>query len=331
MTPRRAGFTLLEVMAVVLLTAIVFGVALDFYVDLSNQSHHASQATREIRRATGLLDRVAMDFERALLAKKPEDLDPLAHPWLFLGESHGLGAGADRVKFVTRRPSDARSVAATSDIAMVAYALYADDLNGDYQLIRWSQPYLPDGLDRDFPLPDDPESQLMADGVVEFAVRFLGEEGEWVEEWDSSQMLDSSELPTAVEIELALAPLDPDAPLDEVERYRRRVLLPVRPLDLATLLDPVAYAALGGEGEDADGECRLKVADCIDFAQLGGNPGFVDPAAGDGGDDLSALAGLSAEDRVAVRALQGADLGGLCWDDFKEAYASHPAVKPECR
>ena len=107
---RRAGFTLIEVMAVVFLTAIVFGVALDFYVDLSNQSHHASEVTREIRRATSLLDRLAQDFERALLAKTPDAVDPLAHPWLFLGESRGLGPGADRVKFVARRPPDARSV-----------------------------------------------------------------------------------------------------------------------------------------------------------------------------------------------------------------------------
>jgi prepilin-type N-terminal cleavage/methylation domain-containing protein len=325
---RRAGFTLIEVMAVVFLTAIVFGVALNFYVDLSNQSQHASDVTREIRRATSLLDRVSMDFERTLLAKKPDDMDPLANPWLFLGESRGLGEGSDRVKFVTRRAPDARSVAAVSDITMVSYALYPDDVNGDYQLIRWSQPHLPDGLDRDFPLPDDPDSQLMADGVREFGIRFLGEDGEWVDEWDSSQMLDSSELPGAVEIEVALAPADPETPDDRIARYRRRVLLPVRPLDLTTLLDPVAYAALDGGDATADGECRLRVVDCLDFSALGGNPGAVDPNASP---DLSGLAGLSPEDRVAVRALAGADLGKLCWDDFRDAYQNHPAVKPECR
>lgn len=325
---RRAGFTLIEVMAVVFLTAIVFGVALNFYVDLSNQSRHASDVTREIRRATSLLDRVAQDFERALLAKKPDELDPLANPWLFLGESRGLGEGADRVKFVTRRPPDARSAAAVSDITMVSYALYPDDRNGDYQLIRWSQPHLPDGLDRDFPLPDDPDSQLMADGVLEFGVRFLGEDGEWVGEWDSSQMLDSSELPSAVEIEVALAPTDPDVPDDAVPRYRRRVLLPVRPLDLTTLLDPVAYAALGGGDGAGDGQCRLRVVDCLDFAALGGNPGVVDPNTPP---DLSALNNLSPQDRVAVQALSGANLGQLCWDDFRDAYRNHPAVKPECK
>src|SRR5262249_42518817 len=37
-----AGFTLIEVLAVLFLTALVLGVALDFFVDLSNQSAHAT-------------------------------------------------------------------------------------------------------------------------------------------------------------------------------------------------------------------------------------------------------------------------------------------------
>ena len=45
------GFTLIEVLAVLFLTALVLGVALDFFVDLSNESAHASESTRELRRA----------------------------------------------------------------------------------------------------------------------------------------------------------------------------------------------------------------------------------------------------------------------------------------
>jgi type II secretion system protein J len=323
---RRGGFTLLEVMAVIFLTALVFGVAIDFYIDLSDQSHRASENTREIRRAISLLDRIAGDFERTLLAKKPEELDPLAHPWVFLGESR-RGEGSDRVKFITRRATDARSAEVEADISTVAYELTADEVNGDNMLIRWSQPNLPDGLDREFPSPSDPRARMMADGVVDFAVYFLDAEGEWVDEWDSSQMLDSSELPTAVEIRVALAPLNPDDPDAAIHTYRRQVLLPVRPLDFTTLLDPKAYASLDGGGEGEDGECRLKVSDCIDFAAF---------AAGQSPDvtqnqDLSGLLSLTPEERQAVRGLNGANLGQACWDDFREAYGNHPAVRPECR
>lgn len=325
----RNGFTLIEVLAVIFLTAIVFGVALDFYIDLSNQSQHASELTREIRRATSLLDRLAQDLERTILAKKPDEMDPLANPWVFLAESRLSTGGSDRVKFVTRRPPDARRVDA--GIAMVSYSLQPDEVGGDYQLIRWSRPQLPESLDREFAPMDDPDSQMMADGVVDFSLRFLDEQGEWVEEWDSSQMLDSSELPTAVDIEVALAPSlhDPtvDPSSEEARHYRRRVLLPVRPLDLVTLLDPVAYAAVGGEGEGSEAECKLRVMDCLDFSLLGGVP-TNDPEAAQ---NLSGLLSLSPEDRQAVRALNGADLGSLCWDDFKASYANHPAVRSACK
>jgi prepilin-type N-terminal cleavage/methylation domain-containing protein len=315
----RAGFTLIEVLAVLFLTAIVLGVALDFYVDLSNQSQHASETTRGVRRATSLLDRLARDFESALLVRKPEEMDPLAHPWIFLAESRHSETGADRVKFVMRRPADARGDDGVSDLATVSYALRPGPHGDDFELVRWSQPELPDGGDREFPPADDPNALLLADGIAGFALRFLGEDGEWVSEWDSSQLLDSSELPIAVEIELTLATWDPVSEKMQVSpTYLRRALLPVRPLDLATLLDPAAYGGAGGEGE-GDGECALTVADCIDLSMVGPMSGASDQL---GADQLAAI-------QARIQAEGG--LANMCWDDFKAQYANHPATRPHCR
>ena len=47
-----AGFTLIEVLAVILLITLVLGVALDFYVDLSNASTHASAKAKVGERGT---------------------------------------------------------------------------------------------------------------------------------------------------------------------------------------------------------------------------------------------------------------------------------------
>ena len=66
-----SGFTLIEVMAVIFLTALVLGVALDYYYDLSNASQRAMDRTREVRRATAILDRVARDLQSATLVTKP--------------------------------------------------------------------------------------------------------------------------------------------------------------------------------------------------------------------------------------------------------------------
>ena len=320
----RAGFTLIEVLAVLFLTSLVLGVALNFYIDLSNQSQHASEATREVRRAASLLDRVARDRERALLVQKPPETDPLDHPWVFVSESQYAEQGADRVKFVTRRRADRRTREGTSDIAIVSYGLRPRELAGDFEILRWSRPGLPEALDRDFPPADDPEALVLADGVSRFELRFLDPEGAGVEEWDSSQLLDSSELPRAVEITVALASTNRETgELETSPPYVRRVMLPVRPLDMATLLDPVAYAEAAGESA-GEKKCALTVADCVDLAALGA--GGAGAAQG-----LSALQNLSEEDRETIRLLNRGNLGEVCWDNFRDAYGDHPAVKPQCR
>ena len=45
---------------------------------------------------------VARDFENVVLLTTPPEVDPLEHPWVFLGESRHSDVGADQLKFVTR-------------------------------------------------------------------------------------------------------------------------------------------------------------------------------------------------------------------------------------
>jgi type II secretory pathway component PulJ len=318
------GFTLIEVLAVLFLTALVLGVALNFFIDLSNQSALATESTRELRRATSLLDRIARDLERTLLVRKEKDADPLAHPWIFLAEPRLSETGADRLKFMLRADPPRTVEGPASDLATVAYTLERSEEGHGFELHRWSSPQLPERLDRSFPPADDPASLRVADGIAHFGVRFLGESGEWVDRWDSSQLVESSELPFAVEVEVALLPADPEAEAPaEPALYSRRVLLPMRPLDLVALLDPT-QAAGGADGDgdgEKDGECKYSVADCIDWSKVGGGngeasgglPAGVNPA------DLAALGDLVA------------NAPNLCWDQYRALYGSHPAVREFCR
>ena len=246
-----AGFTLLEVLAVVLLTAIVIGVALDFSVDLSRASTRAADGTRELRRATAVLDRVARDLERTVLVRKPDETDPLDHPWIFLGEARGRGSAADHLKFVTRGRSSRATATRESDLEVVAYATRraADD---SLEVLRWSSPQLPEGLDREIPDDEERGAHLLASGLLDFAVSFLDEDGERVSSWDSSLLVQSGELPAAASIEVALADLDD--PSAEPEILRRTVVLPLRPLDLEELLDPLAAVSGGSAEEEEEGE-----------------------------------------------------------------------------
>lgn len=270
MRSRRAGFTLLEVLAVILLTGIVLTAAITNYINLSRGSNRAADHTRDVRRATAVLDRVARDFERAILVRKPPELDPLAHPWLFFAESDLAENGSDRIKFVTRNYRPRRTDAHEWDLAMVAYTVRAsEEHDGTVELWRWTRTQLPESQDLTFPSPDDDANFLMAEGLASFAVSFVSEEGELSDTWDSTQLVESSELPLAVEIRVALGDADADE-LGEPQVFSRRVLLPVRPLDLQALLDEEDGTGSGDddeEGEDGDEEAALTVGDCIDFAR----------------------------------------------------------------
>jgi len=316
-THDNGAFTLIEVLAVILMMGLVLGFAIDFYVDLTNTSTRASEHIRIIRRSTALLDRIAADFERTLLVVKPEDVDPLAHPWVFVAESRRSRIGADRVKFVARRSVTRHGDGPVFDVEQVAYVLRPSEDGESDSLYRWSAPALPEGLDREFPNEEDPNSLLLADGIAEFGLRFLSEGGDWSDAWDSSQLLQSSTLPIAVEIEVALAPL-PGAPDDLPGAYRRQVLLPVRPLDLVALLDPGTYGLGGGAGDgedDEDGD--LTLADCIDTEMLGAT-------------SLSALQGLSPDALAELERLE-ANADTTPFEPYRQQLAGHPAVREHCR
>jgi hypothetical protein len=292
-SPRRSGFTLFEVVGVVLVTAFVVGAATNYYIDLSRASSRAADSTRDIRHATALLDRMARDFESTLLVVKPAEVDPLFHPWLFVAEGGQGESGADHIKFITRNFQPRRSEEHESDLTVVAYTVRPNEENDALlDLFRWTAPRLPDGLDRSFPSEDDEASVLLAEGLADFGVKFYGDAGEETDSWDSTMLVESSSLPISVEITVAMA--GPDATEEDVEdavRYRRRVLLPVRPLDLEALLNPGLPEGEddgGEEGEEEEGggeagenPSGLTLGDCIDFSALAAAtreemPGFAD-------------------------------------------------------
>ena len=288
---RRRGFTLIEMMAVVLLTAIVLSAAVSFYIDLATASRAATQRVRGDRRAVALLDRISRDLQGTILLKKPAETDPLAWPWLFLADSPSGELGAQRIKFDSRGRLPRASGAHESDFEVVSYGLRAREDVG-FDLVRWTSPRLPEGLDRTFPAADDPGALVLAEGVAAFGVRLLGEKGEWVNAWDSSTVVDSAELPLAVEVSIALVPEDDEGAfvVDETgaepppEVLSRQVLLPVRPLESEKL-----FAKKGDDqdddDDDDDDQADQETKDCTTVAQCRSQfpAAFADMVANDPG------------------------------------------------
>jgi prepilin-type N-terminal cleavage/methylation domain-containing protein len=266
---RRGGFTLIEVLAVVLLTGLVIGVATDFYLDLSRASNRAVLLTRDSRRAASVLDRIARDVQSAVLVKRPEDADPSTHPWIFLAESQASELGSDRLKFVTRNHEPRSTGMPEVDLAVVAYTLRSDpeDPEAGLQLWRWESAYLPESFDRSFPAEGAPGDVLLADGIAAFGVTFVDQKTERHVTWDSSLVAEGRELPVIVEVQLALVEPGEPKPLEDLTIYRRRTQTFTPPLDLAELLDPNS-----GNPQEADKLAGKTVCDCLDCAKLSANP-----------------------------------------------------------
>ena len=242
---RTSAFTLIEVLAAVLLTSIVLTAAVSIFINISNATSAATERMRQARHAIALLDRVAHDLESAYLLVKAEDQDPIDHPWIFLGESR-YGGGSDRLKFIMRNHQRRSSEGHASDLATVTYALVQDDPES-FNLVRSSTEGLPDGLDREIPLSQADGAMLLAEGLKSFSVRFMGQKSGWRSEWDSSQQGDSGTTPMAAEITIALV----DSPVS----YKRKVAIPMRPVPLQlTIEEYVNYVRSGQKARDEEAE-----------------------------------------------------------------------------
>jgi prepilin-type N-terminal cleavage/methylation domain-containing protein len=251
---QRAGFTLIEVLAAVFLTSVVIGVAVSFYINLSDHSTRAAARTRETLHAAALLDRVATDLKNATMLVKAEDEDPLSHPWYFTAEQYDGSIGADRVKFITRANQPRVTAYHSADLVQVGYFLERSE-EGGFVLYRWLAPGLPESLDLAYPTSDDERSMILGEGIADFGIRFLQEDGEWTEQWDSSQLLHSGQLPWAVEISVTMlgpqgAEEDDFVDLEDLRTYKRTAALPGRPLDLVAMVQErdLAESEPGGLG-----------------------------------------------------------------------------------
>lgn len=248
---RAHGFTLIEMLAVILLTSIVMAVALYNYLDLSGVSQLATERTAEVRRATAILDRVSRDLQSALLEERPAGEEALGHPWIFFGEPDNSENGADRLRFMTRGRKPRGGAGPQSDFEVVAYSLRDGEDEDSFELMRWSSPTMPEGPERETPSDESDGAQLLAEGLADFSVNFIDEFGETSGSWDSSLMTDANSLPVAIDIEVALFDAnDPDA---EPTRFKRRVVLPIEPLDMEELIDPTsAVSGAPPEGEEEE-------------------------------------------------------------------------------
>lgn len=273
----RHGFTMIEVMAAILLTSIVISVAVAFQINLGAATMAARERLRTQRQAIALLDRIARDLAGAYFIASPANASGGSNPWIFLSARHFTEEGnSDAIKFITRNYRPQGLDGHHSDLAVVAYYLKPVEDGSGYQLMRWRRTHMPQVYDPRFPELDDPDADIIGENLASFALSMIDETGEEHPEWDSRGKQGRQSLPVGVTIEIAM--LDPnqiasDADANDFERdqndlddfdtdeeaelqtntYSKTVILPLRPLDW-TFLESEARAAAGATDSDEQGE-----------------------------------------------------------------------------
>ncbi|MCH2187145.1 prepilin-type N-terminal cleavage/methylation domain-containing protein [Myxococcota bacterium] len=277
----RSGFTLIEVLGAVFLTSVVLAVAVSLQVNLSQQSERAIETMRVDLRASAVLDRVARDVSGASLLVRPnEEVDPNLHPWFFTASSRNAFGGSDAVKFISRNQRPSVSSSHISELAQIAYFTTTEE-DGSVTLWRWSSPNLPPDYQSGFPGPDDPNSFIVAEDLGNVSFRFRSEDGNWVDEWDSKQLIQSDQLPTVVEIKVEPEVVEPDGEDFALNprSYARQVILQQRPLNLTQMVEEKIQAqqiALANGTVAQDGDAKF---------DEDGNP--IDDSAADSGNASS--------------------------------------------
>ncbi len=296
--PSHRGFTLIEVLAAVLLTSIVISVAVAFQINLGSSMKGSRERLRTERHAVALLDRIARDLMGAYFIVPSEGGNQRKHPWIFL-TAHDFAdeeSPADALKFMTRNYQPQSLDDHASDLAVVAYFLNPMRDLPAYELLRWRSTHMPTDYDPTFPSVTDPETAVMGEGLAYFGIRLYDEAGADVTKWDSVMAGSRTGLPQAVRLEISMVDpvvleeaaqrdedqdfdteFDLEHPDEERKVFSKLVVLPLRSLDW-TFLEAEVDATAGGAGDEAGDGIPNEDDDEVDFdGDVEDDVGNLDP------------------------------------------------------
>lgn len=259
----RAGFTLLEMLISIAVTALIVMTAVQAYRSITRaQEQQAGTLDRE-RSAQVLLDRLEQELSGTLLVKQPQDADPLQQTYLFYGVDVPSPSGdGDAVRFVTLSPARAPGAPALVPPRMVTYAAVSNDDVG-FALVRREAPR-PPALDKAIDVQD---GQVVLEDLLEFKLSYVLEEtGEELPVWDSSEVGLRDSLPSAVNASVTLFELDESGEVVPGPAHERMIPLPMRPIDLEELRAAAAGAGAAGGACLTGAECAAKFGALLEAA-----------------------------------------------------------------
>jgi general secretion pathway protein J len=303
---REQGFTLLEILVAAGILTMVMTLAFGLFRWIQSASARVTEGRPRDRAVRVVLDRIERELSGAILLRRPEGVDPLAHPWLFYAEDHTLqDQDADRVRFVTQTPLRAAGEAVGRGVRIVSYGI-EPGADGLPVLLR-SEEEMTDQLEKGIELAD---AQVVAEDVAAFSLRYTGESG-MRDTWDSTSVETDNLLPLDVEVMVQLWQHDAQGQLVPGEPVTRLIEIPTRP----EFLEPPGAEATQCENGPATRDCREKWIQALQSLS------------GDDPDKLSSVSGMFTQ------------VTDPCWitdkpspelDNLKKALRLLNAAVPEC-
>ena len=180
----QRGFTLIEIVVVMSIFGVVMMASYTILTSTLEADRRIQQTTMSSKIGEAILNQMRRDLQGVVWRGLGQDV--------FRGEDRGDEDDAeDVIDFLTTSPvppPEDEIASWTDEVSSVGYALRPGEENGDFILFRRVE----------WDLETDPLDQgsrtALYDRVKALDIHYLGEEGEWVREWDSSDLLPEQNL-----------------------------------------------------------------------------------------------------------------------------------------
>ena len=190
MTRSPRGFSLLEVMIAIAITAVIGAMVAGVYQQVDHAANVAREQGERYAGARLALTRLSRELTMAFLSEHYDRSRFRDRPTLFKGSE-------DQVLFATMAHVRLVQDAKESDQSMVEYLVERDPVSGEDALFRREKVRLDDEPDR------GGRKDLVATHVKGLSLRYWDlQRKEWVREWSTRTPEKLNELPTRVRIEL---------------------------------------------------------------------------------------------------------------------------------
>ncbi len=247
---RRAGFTLLEILVAIFIMSIVLTFAFQAYQGIENAYSRVGTTQNRDRAARIVLDRLERELVGTVVIEREEGADPLLHPYFFFGEMKAYSdSEGDTVRFVTRTPLRAPA-APPVGLEIVTYGAVPSQTGPGLTLLRQAE-ILPAQLAKEV-VWESPD--VVVDNVALFVVRYMGDDQQGSEAWDSTGVERLDQLPRQLVVTVSLWETDPNGAPTPGTDFSRTIDLPVRPFKLSP----------EGEAQEADCGEGMSVQECLE-------------------------------------------------------------------